>query len=121
MSEAAMEDARAEQARRWVRIASWALAAGFLVVAAAVVGTIRESYRTSQREARVFASDSAAAFAQGFCDRALRLAVAGLPPAKGAALASYRSPQLQGDLSYFASANGCPFQLALSAHRKLVN
>jgi hypothetical protein len=73
------------------------LAAGFIAVGAALSGAAWESYRTSQREASIFASLSADAFKQGFCDRALRLAVAGLPPLNGAFPRSFRSPVLQGE------------------------
>jgi WD40 repeat protein len=61
------------------------------------------------------------AFAQGFCDRALRLAVAGLPPNDGASPLSFRSPLLQGELSAFGSDRECYFQLALTGHTGLVN
>ena len=73
-----------------------AVAAGFIAVGAAL-SSAWESYRTSQREASIFASLSADAFKQGFCDRALRLAVAGLPPLNGAFPLSFRSPILQGE------------------------
>ena len=98
-----------------------ALAAGFIAVGAALSGAAWESYRTSQREAWIFASLSADAFKQGFCDRALRLAVAGLPPVEGAFALSFRSPVLQGELSSFASMQDCYFQLALAGHTGLVN
>ena len=93
-----------------------AVAAGFIAAGAALSGAAWESYRTSQREARIFASLSADAFKQGFCDRALRLAVAGLPPLNGAFPLSFRSP-VQGELSSFGSMQDCYFQLALAGHR----
>jgi Tol biopolymer transport system component len=98
-----------------------AVAAGFIAAGAALSGAAWESYRTSQREARIFASLSADAFKQGFCDRALRLAVAGLPPLDGAFPLSFRSPVLQGELSSFGSMQDCYFQLALAGHTGLVN
>ena len=98
-----------------------AVAAGFIAAGAALSGAAWESYRTSQREARIFASLSADAFKQGFCDRALRLAVAGLPPLNGAFPLSFRSPVLQGELSSFGSMQDCYFQLALAGHTGLVN
>ena len=49
---------------------SWALAIGFVVVIVALGLIGVESYRTSKREAGVFASVSGAAFEQGLCDRA---------------------------------------------------
>ena len=79
------------------------------------------AYRTSQREARVFASVSAIAFGQGFCDRALRLAVAGLPPDEGAFPLSFRSRQLQSQLSFFGTARECHFRLALVGHVGLMS
>ena len=48
----------------------------------------------------MFASLSASAFAQRFCDRALRLAVAGLPPGEGASPLSFWSRELQGELAF---------------------
>src|SRR5262249_22521394 len=89
------------------------LAVGFLAAVAALGSAMRESYRTSQREAAIFASIGATAFAQGYCDRALRLTVAGLPPGAGASALWFRSPELQGDLALFASAHDCYFRLAL--------
>ena len=117
----AREQAAVAKARRFLKRTSWALAAGFIVVTAALGGAAWESYRTSQREAGIFASLSAAALAQGFCDRALRLAVAGLPPGDGASPLSFRSPQLQGALSFFASAHDCYFRAALIGHARLVD
>jgi WD40 repeat protein len=98
-----------------------AVAAGFIAAGAALRGAAWESYRTSQREARIFASLSADAFKQGFCDRALRFAVVGLPPLDGAFPLSFRSPVLQGELSLFGSMHDCHFQLALAGHTGLVN
>ena len=97
------------------------MAAGFIAAGAALSGAAWELYRTSQREAQIFASLSADAFQQGFCDRALRLAVAGLPPLDGAFPLSFRSPVLQGELSSFGSMQDCYFQLALAGHTGLVN
>src|ERR1700689_1731610 len=96
-----------------LRRVGWAFVAGLLLALAALGGALWESYRTSQREAGIFASLAATAFEQGFCDRALRLAVAGLPPGRGASPLAFRSPQLQGALAFFASARDCHFQLAL--------
>jgi hypothetical protein len=56
------------------------LVLGSIATIAALVEVVWLSHRTSQREAAIFASLSQTAFAQGFCDRALRLAVAGLAP-----------------------------------------
>ena len=98
------DQARGEKIRIIQRATSWALAMGFVGVLAILGGTVWGSYVTSIREARVFASVSATAFGQGFCDRALRLAVAGLPPDEGAFPASFHSRQLQGQLSFFATA-----------------
>jgi Tol biopolymer transport system component len=97
------------------------LAVGSIALIAALVGAIWSSYRTSQREAAIFATLSETAFAQGFCDRALRLAIAGLPPTEGASPLSYRSPLLQGDLSFFGSGRNCFFRLALAGHTALVD
>ena len=83
-AELARDQVHVEKTIRILKRESWALAAGFVGVMLILGGTVWGSYRTSQREARVFASVSATAFGQGFCDRALRLAVAGLPPDEGA-------------------------------------
>ncbi len=93
-AEQARDQVHVEKTRRFQKRARWAPAAGFLGVIFILGGTVWGSYRTSQREARVFASISATAFGQGFCDRALRLAVAGLPPDEGAFPLSFRSRQL---------------------------
>jgi WD40 repeat protein len=97
------------------------LVLGSIATIAALVEVVWLSHRTSQREAAIFASLIQTAFAQGFCDRALRLAVAGLAPSEGASPLSVRWPVLQGDLSLFASGRGCYFQLALAGHTSLVN
>lgn len=97
------------------------LAVGSIAVTAALVGAIWSSDRTSEREAAIFATLSGTAFAQGFCDRALRFAIAGMPPIEGASPLSFRSPLLQGDLSFFGSGRDCYFQLALAGHTALVN
>lgn len=98
-----------EKIRRIPMSTILAVAAGIVSVGASL-GAAWESYRTSQREAQIFASLSADAFRQGYCDRALRLAVAGLPPVEGASPTSFRSPVLQGELSLFGSAQDCYFQ-----------
>ena len=97
------------------------LAAAVLAVAGTAGGALWQSYQTSRREAAVFASLSATAFEQGFCDRALRLAMAGLPPATGGLGFSFRSPQLLGELAFFASSHDCYFQAALAGHTHLVS
>src|SRR5579862_7332430 len=115
------EEARLERTRRLLKQAGWALAAGFIVVLVTLGGTMREAYRVSQREAGIFASLGASAFGQGFCDRALRLLVAGLPPGEGASPLSFRSKQLLGDLAFWGSNRDCYFRLALAGHTGLVN
>ena len=72
---------------------SLVLVAAVAAVAGACGGVLWQSYQTSRREAAVFASLSATAFEQGFCDRALRLAMAGLPPTRGSLGPSFRTPQ----------------------------
>src|SRR5262245_52190740 len=109
------------KAARLSRTTILAVAGGLVVAGAALGGAAWDSYRTSQREAQIFASLSADAFRQGFCDRALRLAVAGLLPLNGASPLSFRSPVLQGELSLFGSMQDCHFQLALAGHTGLVS
>ena len=98
---------------------------GFVVIFVAGIAALSlatwQSYQTSEREAAIFASLSASAFAQPFCDSALRLVVAGLPPSEGASPTTFRSRQLQGELAYFASASDCKFRAALVGHTGLVN
>jgi WD40 repeat protein len=111
------EQAQVARTRKLQTRATWALAAVFAIVVAALVGVLRQSYQTSEREAAVFANVGATAFQQGFCDRALRLALAGLPPAKGAFPISFRSPELLDDLSLFGSTHhDCHLQMALMGH-----
>ncbi|MHC2332850.1 nSTAND1 domain-containing NTPase [Bradyrhizobium sp. USDA 4454] len=109
------EQVRLARERRNLRRARRALTVAFVAVMAILAGAMWESYQTSQREAAVFASAAGKAFEQGFCDRALRLAEAGLPASKGASPLAFRSGELQVDLSYFG-ATFCFFQLALSGH-----
>src|ERR1700692_1520019 len=96
-------------------------AIGAVGVLVALGSAMWASYRTSQREAAIFASLSATAFEQGFCDRALRLAVVGLPPMRGASPLSFSSTQLQGELLCCASKHDCYSQFALAGHTSLVN
>jgi WD40 repeat protein len=119
-TERSAEQMRLARERRNLRRVRWALTAFFVVVMAALSGALWQSYQTSKREAAVFASTSASASEQGFCDRALRLAVAGLPPSQGSSPLTFRSDELEGDLSGFASANNCWFKLALSKHTSSV-
>src|SRR5215469_8890365 len=97
------------------------LAAAVIAAAGASAAALWQSYETSRREAAIFASLSATAFEQGFCDRALRLAMAGLPPTSGTLGPAFRSPQLLGELAFFASSHDCYFQVALAGHTHLVS
>src|SRR5580704_13729750 len=110
-----------EKSRSPQRIARRGLAVVSVAGVAALSLATWQSYQTSKREAAIFASLSASAFAQHFCDRALRLAAAGLPPSEGAFPTSYRSLQLQGELAYFASSPDCKFRAALIGHADLVD
>jgi WD40 repeat protein len=113
----AREQAQVARTRKLQKRAGWALAAVFVAVMAVLVGVLWQSYQTSKREAAVFASAGQVAFdPAGICDRALRMAVAGLPPTEGASPISYRSRELQDDLSFFGSTHDCYFQLALAGH-----
>ena len=112
----ARELARVANTRRLLKRSIWALAVVFAGTMAILAGTVAESHRNARREAAIFASISAAAFRDGFCDRALRFAVAGLPPRRGGLPLSFQPRQLQGDLSFFASARNCYFRLALAGH-----
>jgi hypothetical protein len=117
----ARKQAAVEKTKRIQNRVGWALAVCFVGLVAGLGYTVQESYRTAEREAGIFASLSATAFGQGYCDLALKLAVAGLPPGEGASPISFRSRRLQSDLSSFGSAHDCFFQLALIGHTGLVN
>ena len=114
------EELRIARERRNLRRVRWALMAFFVAVMAALGGALWQSYETSRREAAVFASEAESAFHSGLCDRALRMAEAGLPPAKGASPLAYRSVELENDLSEFASSSQCPFRLAFAGHKAAV-
>ena len=114
------ERVRLARERRNLRRVRWALTAFFVVVMAALGGALWQSYQTSKREAAVFASSSAIVSEQGFCDRALRLAVAGLPPSQGRSPLTFRSRELEDGLSRYASAETCRFSLAFSGHTHFV-
>src|SRR6516164_1598021 len=118
---AAVERERIERARRILTRLICAVAVVFAATLAALAGTLVASQRSAQREAGIFASISAAAYRQGLCDRALRLAVAGLPPGAGGWLLSFQSRELQDDLSFIASAHDCYFRLGLAGHTALVS
>jgi WD40 repeat protein len=115
------EQAQVARARKLQKRTGWALTAVFVAVIAALVAAFWQSHQTSKREASVFASAGATASRQGFCDHALRMVVAGLPPAKGRSPLTFISRELEGDLSLFASSRGCYFQLALQGHTYVVN
>ena len=115
-AERSAERVRLARERRNLRHVRWALTVVFVVVMAAFGGVLWQSYQTSKQTAAVFASSSATASAQGFCDRALRLVVAGLPPSQGSSPLTFPSRELEGDLSLYASAKKCSFRLAFSGH-----
>ena len=115
------ERVRLARERRNLRRVRWALTAFFVVVMAALGGALWQSYQASKREAAVFASSSAIASNQGFCDRALRMAVAGLPPSQGSSSLTFRSVELEDGLVRYASAKECPFRLALLGHTDFVS
>ena len=100
---------------------SWALAAGFVAVIVILGSAVWESYRTSQREAGVFASLSATAFAQGFCDRALRLAIAGLPPARALLPYYFVRHSCRASCRSLRPRMIVIFDLVLAGHMGLVN
>ena len=115
-AERSAERVRLARERRNLRRVRWALAAFFVVVMAALGGAFWQSYQTSKREAAVFASSSAIVSGQGSCDRALRMAVAGLPPSHGSSPLSFHSRELEDGLSRYASEHDCSFKLAFSGH-----
>jgi WD40 repeat protein len=98
----------------------WIGGLAFLVIAGLVLRAI-QLRATSAREAEVFLSQAGAMFETGYCDQALRLAIAGLPPLKGASWLNVRSRELEDALSRFASSNKCPFRAVLAGHQGKTN
>jgi WD40 repeat protein len=91
----------------------------FLAIAGLVLRAV-QLRATSGREAEVFLSQAEAMFETGYCDQALRLAIAGLPPLKGASWLNFRSRELEDALSRYASSNKCPFRAVLAGHQGIV-
>ncbi len=108
------EQDRLVRERRNLRRVRWALVAFALAVSAMLGSVLWGTYRNGQREAVIFESDSASASKQSLCDRALRLAVAGLPPQRGAFFLNFRLGELQNALASEASGTLCPFRMAFS-------
>ena len=120
-----LESRRSEQARlererqqvirmqRTQRRLTWALIAAGLLVLLGLLAVSRTAIETSRREAVVFARESLAQFERGYCDRAIRLAVAGLPP-PGGALFKPQSRELGAALLRYAA--NCPLQHQISGH-----
>ena len=115
------EEQRLARERRNLRRARWALAAFFLAVTAALGGTLWQVYQTSKREAAVFASQAEIAYRARYCDRALRMGVAGLPPPRGGSILHFVSRELEDALSRHASARDCGFRIALKGHEDAVS
>lgn len=95
---------------------SLALSAVFVAALITAALACWQYYSGSKSEAAAFASLSKTAYDQGFCDRAVRLAVAGLPPLRGASPLSYLSKELQGDLAIYGSPLNCPYRLGVTGH-----
>lgn len=115
-----------ERIRILMRMTIGLVAVAGLITVAWGFHTVWQAHATSKREANVFLSRAQAAFNQGYCDRALRYAVAGLPGV-GATWPQYRSQDLEGALARFASAcrfhsklSGGFYGLSMSADGKLV-
>jgi WD40 repeat protein len=114
------EELRLARERRNLRRARRTLVALLIGVAAALAGAVWESVGTSRREAAVFASEADITFQQGYCDRALRLVIGGLPPPHGASPVAFLARSFEDALSRYVSANGCRFRAALSGHADAV-
>lgn len=110
----AREQAQVARTKKLQKRVSLALIAVFLAVVVTAVLACWQYYSASKSEAAAFASLSKTAYDQGFCDRAVRLAVAGLPPLRGASPLSYLSKELQGDLAIYGSPLNCPYRLAMT-------
>jgi len=89
---ARVEREQLARTRRFQKRSAWALAAVAGLMAAGVVATAWQYHATSLRESNVLASIADKAFQDGYCDRALRYAVAGLPP-RGATPLVARNPR----------------------------
>jgi hypothetical protein len=66
--------------QRGQRRLAWALAVAAALVLFGLAAALQTARETSRREAVIFARESLAQFQDGYCDRAMRLAIAGLPP-----------------------------------------
>ena len=108
------EQEQVTRTKQFQRRAAWGLSGVFLLVILGAFATAWEARRTSAREALIFLSAAEVAFREGYCDRALRLAVAGLPPPGATPLVSVRLPQLQVALARYAS--DCRFERQLKGH-----
>jgi WD40 repeat protein len=84
---------------------------------AGAVATAWQYHATSLRESNVLASIADKAFQDGYCDRALRYAVAGLPP-RGATPLVARNADLELAILRYASA--CRLEFAVSSPEMLL-
>jgi WD40 repeat protein len=105
------------QRRRFQRRAAWALAGTAVVLTAMLAGALWQSHATAEREAQLFASKAEEALLQGYCDRAMRFAVAGLPPPGSTQFAPW-SADTENVLA--RAAWPCRFQAQLKGHRDFV-
>jgi WD40 repeat protein len=102
-SRAQAEKQQLARTQRFQKRAAWALGTVAILLVIGLAAVLWQVRQTSRREASVFTSKAEDAFEQGYCDRALRLAVAGLPP-PGALPISYISTELEAALSRYATA-----------------
>ena len=120
-AERSAERVRLTRERQNLRRVRWALAAFFVAVMAALGGALWQSYQASKRDAAVFESASAPAFKRDYCDRALRMTVAGLPPSQGIHHLLFTPANWRMISRAMRPPRKCPFRLALSGHTGLVN
>ena len=114
---ARLEREQVARTRRFQKRSAWALAAVAGLMVAGVVATAWQYHATSLRESNVLASIADKAFQDGYCDRALRYAVAGLPP-RGATPLVARNADLELALLRYASA--CRLEFAVSSPEMLL-
>jgi WD40 repeat protein len=115
------KEAALAREQRNLRRARWALGIVFLLVMSVLAAALRGSYQASKQEAAVFSSASISAARTESCEGALRFGIASLPPARGASPLSYYWQGYADNLSIYASASDCYFQLAFVGHTTEVN
>ena len=85
--------------RRFQKRATWALVAVALLVATGAISAALLARQTAEREARVLTGLAQEAIEGGYFDRAMRIAVHGLPPPGALPFVTYWSRELEAKLA----------------------